>query len=261
METRFMEMIAISEKILASRELRYRKMQFLKKDFKSVITVKTNIPGRKKNLKLSYTITKLFRNLIPKSYISKLMFFDDFDGPYYIIGSNYEAEGIKRALMSIEDNHFLGRFIDLDVYDGEQTLSRQVPRKCYLCDNIAFNCIREKRHSQEDLISFFENKTLEYFENEVFRIIDESILLELNLHPKFGLVTPNTKGSHKDMNYYIMTSAKDVIIPYLVKMFTVGWKSKLIEVFSKIRVIGLKYVGVYIERLRYEGKNLWPICI
>ncbi|MBI9008436.1 MAG: triphosphoribosyl-dephospho-CoA synthase [Tenericutes bacterium] len=235
-----METIVKFENILAAREERYQKMQFLKTGYKTVITVKTNVPGIIKNLKLSYTLTKLFKNLIPKMYIAKLLFFDTLDGPYYLIGSNYDADGIKNALMSIEDEHFLGRFIDLDVYDGKKTLSRQVPRNCYLCDNVAFNCIREKRHSIEELISFVENKTLLYFEQEVSRIIDDSILLELNLHPKFGLVTPNTKGSHKDMNYKLMTRAKNTILPYLVQMFTVGWKSKLNDVFLKIRIIGLE---------------------
>ena len=244
------KMIESKEKILASREERYLKIQFLKKSFNTVITVKTNVPGDNKNLKISYSLIKLFKNLIPKSFINKVLFFDAYDGPYYLIGSNYDADGIKTILMSIEDSHFLGRLIDLDVFDGKETLSRKVPRKCYICDDTAFNCIRTNKHSVEDLVSFVESKTQEYFENEVSRIIEESILLELNLHPKFGLVTPNTRGSHKDMNYKLMTKAKDAILPYLAKMFSVGWNSKLDEVFPKIRALGIQA-----EQAMYKATN------
>ncbi len=230
----------IKERILESREERFQKMQFLKKDFETVITVKTNIPGDNKNISVSYTLVKLFKDLIPKSFLNKVLFFDSNDGPYYLIGSNFNAHTIKKALTQIEDTHSLGRFIDLDVYNGDRTLTRKTPRKCYICDDIAFNCIRTKKHTIEEVITFIEENVLNYFENEIGRIIDDCILLELNLHPKFGLVTPETKGSHEDMNYRLMSKAKDVIIPYLVKMFRVGWTSKLEEIFLKIRKIGLE---------------------
>jgi holo-ACP synthase CitX len=237
---KFFNMIEINEKILASREERYQKIKILKSDYETVITVKTNIPGTNKNLKVTYALIKMVKNLIPKIYISKLLFFDAFDGPYYLIGSNYEAYGIKSTLMSIEDNHSLGRFIDLDVFDGQKTLVREIPRKCYICNDIAFNCIRQEKHSVEELIQFVETRAFEYFRNEASRLIDESILLELNLHPKFGLVTPNTRGSHKDMNYNLMTRARNAILPYFVQMFDVGLKNKLDDVFPIIRKIGLK---------------------
>lgn len=234
-----METIRIKEKILASREERFQKIQFLEKDFKTVITVKTNIPGDNKSINLAYTIVKLFKNLIPNSFIDKILFFDSYDGPYYIIGSNSDANAIKFILIELEDTHALGRFIDLDVFDGEKTLVRTKPRKCYLCNDTAFNCIRQKKHSINELIKYVEEKTIDYFKVEIFDIIDDCILLELNLHPKFGLVTPNTRGSHKDMSYKIMTKAKDAIVPYLVEMFHVGWTSKLEEIFIEIRTIGL----------------------
>lgn len=44
-------------------------------------------------------------------------------------------------------------------------------------------------------------------------------MLELNLDPKFGLVTPYSNGSHNDMNYQLMILASEAIIPYLREMF------------------------------------------
>lgn len=247
-----MKKIEIKEKILDAREERFNKIKFLKTDYKTVITVKMNIPGDDKNIRIAYTLVKLFKNLIPKTFIDKVLFFDSYDGPYYLIGSDFDADTIKRALTNIEDTHSLGRFIDLDVFNGKKTLVRQNPRKCYICDDVAFNCIRQKKHTIKELIQHVENKTIEYFKNDMMDTIDDSILLELNLHPKFGLVTPNTKGSHKDMSYKTMTLAKDAIVPYLLEMYHVGWTTKLDGIFPKIRLIGLEA-----EKKMYEAtKNI-----
>ncbi len=45
---------------------------------------------------------------------------------------------------------------------------------------------------------------------------------ELNLDPKFGLVTPTSSGSHKDMNYKLMHDSIDVLIPYFLEIFELG---------------------------------------
>ncbi|MDC7244232.1 MAG: triphosphoribosyl-dephospho-CoA synthase [Sphaerochaetaceae bacterium] len=243
-------MIEKKEKILSSREERYQKIKKLKSDYNAVITVKTNIPGDNKNLKIAYSLVKLFIKTIPNCYIDEILFFDSNDGPYYIIGSKFDAKIIKKSLITIEDSHELGRFIDLDVFDGNKTLSRDIPRKCYLCNNIAFDCIRLKKHSVNEIIAYIENKSITYFETKIFRIIDDSILLELNLHPKFGLVTPNSKGSHKDMNYRIMFNAKEVLVPFFVKMFRVGWDENIDVIFTKIKLIGLEA-----EKAMYKVTN------
>jgi triphosphoribosyl-dephospho-CoA synthetase len=64
---------------------------------------------------------------------------------------------------------------------------------------------------------------------------------ELNLDPKFGLVTPISNGSHFDMNYHTMLSAKDAILPYFGQMFAHGWQAHHEEqLFQKARSIGLE---------------------
>ena len=41
------------------------------------------------------------------------------------------------------------------------------------------------------------------------------MIKELDLHPKFGLVTPISNGSHKDMNYKLMIKARMLLCPIL----------------------------------------------
>ena len=73
-------------------------------------------------------------------------------------------------------------------------------------------------------------------------MINESMLKELNLHPKFGLVTPYTNGSHKDMDYNLMINAKNAILDDLVNMFMLGYEQDLPldKLFKKARCIGIK---------------------
>ncbi len=231
----------LSEKILSSREYKFNKIQFLKTSYKVVITVKSNIPGNNKNLNVSYILVEFFEKLIPLNMIEYSCFHDGYDGPYFLLGSNLDPVAIKQILMDIEETHPLGRFIDLDVYDGNQTLSRGTMRKCYLCDDFAFKCIKMNKHKKKDLLNFVNSNVLNFFKKQVLSQVNESIMFELNLHPKFGLVTPLTNGSHKDMNFNLMIKAKESILPFFIKMFEVGWSDKKLEdIFLAIRQIGLQ---------------------
>lgn len=46
---------------------------------------------------------------------------------------------------------------------------------------------------------------------------------ELNLEPKPGLVTPTSKGSHKDMDYEIMKAGIESLVGYYSEAFSYGF--------------------------------------
>ncbi len=234
-------MDSLKDNILDSREKRYAEIKKIKQAFNAVITVKSNIPGNDKKNHLAYFLVRRYFHLIPKELYNIFEFYDGFDGPYYLLGTNLNPKYIKKELISIEENTKLGRFIDLDVYDGFKILTRGSMRKCFICNNPAFICMREKKHSVDELIEFVENKVKSVIFEETKLLIEKSIMTELNLHPKFGLVTPYTNGSHVDMDYNLMIKAKDAILPYFIDMFKIGYSSvKIDDIFYKIRIIGLK---------------------
>ena len=227
------------DKILAAREIRQLEIEKLKTTYKTVITAKTNIPGKNKSIYFSYRILKRMINQIPKEIYVYKSYHDGFDGPYYLLGTNLDGLEIKTLMVQMEETDSLGRFIDLDVYTQDNILSRTKMRKCYICNKDAFVCNRENNHTIGQLIAFMEKKFRLEFERELFHMIDQSILMELKLHPKFGLVTPLTSGSHEDMNFEIMLKAKNAIIPFLIEMFRCGFtKTSLENVFYEIRTIG-----------------------
>lgn len=61
---------------------------------------------------------------------------------------------------------------------------------------------------------------------------------ELNLEPKPGLVTPTSKGSHKDMDYEIMKAGIESLVGYYSEAFSYGF---LGESFNSLRRLGLLF--------------------
>jgi holo-ACP synthase len=66
------------------------------------------------------------------------------------------AEKLKIAMITLEQQHPLGRLFDLDVLQADgRSLSRREfdlpPRRCLICNELAAACGRSRRHNQEEL--------------------------------------------------------------------------------------------------------------
>lgn len=228
----------VSNTILSFRE---KKDYFIKKyiDEYQVISLRANIVGNNKCIKESYILLSYFDKLIDKYSINKFVFNND-DGPCVIYLCSKD-ECLKDKMVVLEEENTLGRFVDIDVYyNTRYSLSRKNLRKCYICDNPAFVCGRLGSHSVKELNDYIINNTI----SELVKIINslsfESMIEELELHPKFGLVTPYTNGSHLDMDYDLMVKAQKAIVPFFEKMFLTGYNNENInETFDVVRKIGI----------------------
>ncbi|MGI6787038.1 MAG: triphosphoribosyl-dephospho-CoA synthase [Acholeplasmataceae bacterium] len=191
------------------------------KDYDVCINLSVNGPGESKYSHEAKLLVLYFDKLINYKYVKKEInnLGQGLQITYYINGLS--AQEVKAEMIKLEDNHPLGRFVDIDVFEKNNrvSLSRNSLRKCYLCDKPAFVCQRNQEHELIDLEIYFKKEILNYFGEVISKTIKESILLELNLDPKFGLVTPYSNGSHNDMNYQLMILASEAIIPYLREMF------------------------------------------
>lgn len=228
--------------ILERREEHWQLIKHLNK--KTIITIKANIPGKNKRISEAYLLVELFKKELnneleePNEELS----INDEDGPMVIMGYDKEIKDIKELLIQKETNHPLGRFIDLDVFiNGETSIHRKRLRKCYLCDKEAFICQRLKSHSLNELLTYLRNQVQRYLEVSINNLIIKSMTIELELDPKFGLVTPLTSGSHQDMQYEVMKASFKPVSEGLCKMFKVGFTTNdLDEIFKEIRKIGLE---------------------
>ena len=73
----------------------------------------------------------------------------------------------KRVTCDIEDSHPLGRLFDIDVMgaDGAPITRQEVggePRRCLLCDHEARWCMRNRSHSQEELMAHIKKVVEDY---------------------------------------------------------------------------------------------------
>ncbi len=228
------------ELILQKREEKFHFISKLTQE-NVVLTLKANIPGIDKQCKEAYFLINYFDKILSKRGINKKYELDDVDGPMfiYLLEDNSIS---KDQMIELEENIPLGRYVDLDVFNHtNKSLNRKNLRKCFICDNPAFVCSRNQTHTIEELKEHLNKQITSELKKIIYTLCNESILAELNLHPKFGLVTPYSNGSHNDMNYDIMIKGKDKILESFVEMFFVGYNSSnLEEIFAKIRLIGKK---------------------
>lgn len=162
--------------LLKYRQKKCEKIEKLHYDFDSpVITIRANYPGP---VKINDTtslilkeISKQFEEIFRKKILlSKLC--NTPEGPtlFYVVKG--DSRTLKENAIYIEQNHELGRFVNIDVYDKDEDyavtrieLSHE-PRKCFLCDEHASTCSKLKTHSTEDLITFMEMQVAEYLKKK-----------------------------------------------------------------------------------------------
>lgn len=229
------------EKMILEKDKYYQNIIDNLLDYDVCINMSVNAPGDSKYSNEAKLLVAYFDKLINYDYVKKETYntLKGIQINYFING--VKADDVKKEMVKLEDEHPLGRFIDLDVFEknSKQSLSRDTLRKCYLCDKPAFVCQREENHRKIDLEIYFKREILNYLGKVVANLIKESILLELNLDPKFGLVTPYTNGSHEDMNYNLMLTAVDKITPYLKEIFKATARiDNIYELLMNNQVIG-----------------------
>lgn len=226
--------------ILAAREERNNRIIGAAKSA-NIITVKANIPGADKRVKDSFLIVRYFTNTVLRSLGGEAAIYDGADGIYAVIKTS--GDNLKERTVEIEKTDPIGRFCDIDVYlkGAKCSLSRGYMRACYICENPAFVCARQGNHTAEQLLGVLKKGTREYFSSLIAGIIKQSLLAELNLENKFGLVTPTSQGSHPDLNYKIMLKSQDAIIPYLVQLFWTGFDANGADgLLNTLRPIGIE---------------------
>ena len=79
---------------------------------------------------------------------------------YFVV--DLSAEDAKRRAVALEEQHPLGRLFDLDVIvDGPRPLGREelgLPgRKCLICGKPVRECMRERKHTTEELLRKYES--------------------------------------------------------------------------------------------------------
>jgi holo-ACP synthase CitX len=126
----------------------------------AVVVASTNLPGPDKNRPGLETLVRRSLAALDASGVNQTPVFAGVDllGPYRILVAPAAALDVKTAAVALERDLPGGRLLDLDVLtsDGEPVDRQRLglePRRCYVCDQPARECIRLARHSLAELLA------------------------------------------------------------------------------------------------------------
>lgn len=180
----------------------------------------------------------------------------DAAGDFYLVPfsmNHFSLTEIKRICEDFEENHPLGRFVDVDLNDLQgNNVSSGKSKICFFCkEKAAIECRRENAHDFDELRSFMFSEMAEYSRKQreeritkkLSSLAQEAILAEISLTPKPGLVDRFSSGSHKDMNYQTFLDSTTAISPWFSELVREGFafqEDDLTRALPRLRNIGLQ---------------------
>ncbi len=252
------------ESILKARDQRaFLKAQIAQKDLPS-LSLSLNVPGFPKSnpivraffysclsdLKLHL---KSLRIDIQENDVVEIC---DAAGDFYLVPfsmDQFSLTEIKQICEGFEENHPLGRFIDVDLNDQqENTVSSGKSKLCFFCrEKPAIECRRKNIHNVEELRLFMFSEMAVFLGEqrkkqiikELSSLAQQAILAEISLTPKPGLVDRLSSGSHSDMNYQMFVESTEAITFGFGKLVREGFAFQdddLTKALPRLRNIGLQ---------------------
>lgn len=262
------------EEILAARDAR----SLLRKEFSlrnlPSLSLNLNVPGYPKSNEIVSRFFLYCLDDIQVYLTARLLYTEEKEailqkddaGDFYIVPlstGRHTVSEIKQICEEFEANHELGRFIDADITDNTgNPVSSGKSKPCFFCNEYpADECRRDQRHQTEDVRAFMFSKMKEYClrrrEKSICRNLSslalQSILTEISLTPKPGLVDKISNGVHTDMNYNTFINSTAAISGYFTELAAAGFafaESDMTKALPVIRNIGLR-----MEKSMFESTN------
>jgi holo-ACP synthase/triphosphoribosyl-dephospho-CoA synthase len=160
---------------------------------------------------------------------------------------------IKQICEDFEENHLLGRFLDVDLNDNQgNIISSGKSKLCFFCKvQPAIECRRLNSHDQEEVRKYMFEQMAEYcrirkesqFAKRLSSFAFRAILSEISLTPKPGLVDKFSHGSHTDMDFQTFINSSAAISGWFEELFNAGLdytNDDLTKALPVIRNIGLQ---------------------
>jgi holo-ACP synthase / triphosphoribosyl-dephospho-CoA synthase len=180
----------------------------------------------------------------------------DAAGDFYLVPfstGHLSLDEIKQICEAFEENHPLGRFVDVDLNDEQgNTVSSGKSKLCFFCGTKpAIECRRENVHSVEELrlfmfsemAVFLGKQRKEQIIKKLASLAKQAILQEISLTPKPGLVDQLSSGSHSDMNYQTFLDSTAAISRWFGELVREGFAFQdddLTQALPRLRNIGLQ---------------------
>lgn len=256
------EEISLEQLLTAREERAFLQQECLEKYQQTLLSVTlTAVGGVKKNELLDYIFVRclehlsaLFKrlNISPTAeFIRPLV-----TGHEAIFVLPVDAIVLKKACIDLEDSSPLARLWDIDVVapNGE-LLSRTAlgfsPRSCLCCAENAKLCARSRKHSIEQIVAQMQQRAEDdFFAQQIAEAVYQSLLQEVYLTPKPGLVDRRNNGSHKDMNVQTFERSALALRPFFAKFVLKGIETSTLpesQILTTIRPLGIAAENAMLE--------------
>lgn len=177
-------------------------------------------------------------------------------GPIAALAVDMTPEAAKRLAVAIEQENIYGRLLDIDIYatDGSQLSRTELglpARRCLLCDEHFTVCMREKRHSLQELVdranyllTAFRKSGEAPFAQAVQNIgtaAVQAMLFEAICAPAPGLVDRLNPGAHQDMDIFTFMNSSAALAPAMYQCAQAGWEhnGQPSLLLARLRSIGI----------------------
>ena len=247
--------VTLADVLRARDERVARQADFLRRYGWALISFTMNIPGPVKcdpDIERAFMVgVEQVRALLGKQH------YDDHEAKIIVAPTGCEMlwavdadpTALKRQLMTIEDEHPLGRLFDMDVITPEgKHISRRQERPCLICGQPVRACARSRAHSAEELFAKVKGIIADHFAKvHLLRIgvyATEALLHEVLTTPKPGLVDKLDSGAHDDMDLQTFLRSLEALAPYFEFCAHIGAEGA--------DPLILQQAGLNAERLMYK---------
>lgn len=229
-------------KLLEEREFRASFQKQISEEYPFPLAViKANMPGEDKRSLIQTIVVCEGYFALMKLNIKKVQYTYTIEGLIFYLSIDSPIEQIKRICVDIEENHPLGRLMDIDVMTVHSQISRRDlnfnPRRCFLCDEVAHVCVREQTHSISEVETYIIDAFRIYLKTDNDRerwqrLIQTALIGELIKPLGYGCVTLSDLGSHKDMDALLFIDSARIVSEEISKAHTFS------ENFDRLREVG-----------------------
>ena len=159
------------------RRVSYQEDLLKKNKNKTLVTIRINYPGIEKSNYITDDIVNIIYKDILIYYGKFIVFKHKYKNKEWVVAHflfDLDFVDVKKEMINVEEEHILGRCLDIDVYtlknDKIIGISRsdlyKKSRKCFICDLDAKICSRAQTHTIEDIKEYFEVVYKRYKEME-----------------------------------------------------------------------------------------------
>ena len=211
---------------------------FFKKNKGSLISIRANYPGSDKINPYTSYVSFVFLKLLKSEGWIEISKEFEAEGLIFMLHKNQISSEVKKRAVEIEEEHFLGRLSDIDVYGESRKEHRKDARKCFLCEKNAVFCVRSEAHSPKEVAGFFKKTVERYiFSKPYERIAEFSMISELTRSISFGTVNFRTDGCHRDMSCESFCNSVSLLSPMFDEL------SESLN-YDEVKHLGLKMEAV-----------------